>query len=90
MADRLDRILDPRPIAPLFVHFPLSNAPAPPPLALTHCRQRAQVSVWSNLPYVASTGTIFERDKIETFENSTSRRNGRRHRSMKTHRDDRI
>ncbi len=62
MADRLGRILDPYPIAPSFDHFPSLNAPAPAPLASTLCRQRANVSVWSNLPYVASTGTIFERD----------------------------
>ncbi len=74
MADKLGRILDPRPIAPSFDHFPLLNAPAPAPLASTHCRQRAHVSVWSNSPYVASTGTIFERDKIETFRESTPRR----------------
>ena len=41
MADRLGRILDPRPIAPSFDHFPSLNAPAPAPLASTHCRQRA-------------------------------------------------
>ena len=35
MADRLGRILDPRPIAPSFDHFPLLNAPAPAPLAST-------------------------------------------------------
>jgi len=40
MADRLDRKLDPRPIAPSFDHFPSLNAPAPAPLALTHRRQR--------------------------------------------------
>ena len=68
MADRLDRILDPRAIAP-FDRFPSINAPAPAPVASTHCRQRAHVSVWRNLPSVASTGTIFELDEIETFEN---------------------
>ena len=67
MADRLGRILDPYPIAPSFDHFPLLNAPAPAPLASTHCRQLAHVSVWSNSPHVASTGTIFELDEIETF-----------------------
>jgi len=74
MADRLDGKLDPRPIAPSFDHFPSMNAPAPAPLASTHCRQRAHVSVWSNSPYVARTGTIFERAKIETFQKSTPRR----------------
>ena len=60
MADRLGRILDPHPIAPSFDRFLLMNAPAPAPLALTHCWQRAHVSVWSNSPYVVSTGPIFE------------------------------
>ena len=69
MADRLDGKLDPRVIAPLFDRFPSMNAPAPAPLASTHCRQRAHVSVWRNSPSVASTGTIFELDEIETFEN---------------------
>jgi len=64
MADRLGWILDLHSIAPSFDHFPSLNAPAPAPLASTHCRH---VSVWSNLPYVASTGTIFERDEIESF-----------------------
>jgi hypothetical protein len=74
MADRLGRILDPYPIAPSFDHFLSLNAPAPAPLASTHCRQRANVSVWSNLPSVASTGAIFELDEIETFRESTPRR----------------
>ena len=67
MDDRLDRILDPYPIAPSFDHFPSLNAPTPAPLALIHRRQQVNVSVWSNLPSVASTSPIFERDKIETF-----------------------
>ena len=90
MADRLGRILDPYPIAPSFDHFPSSNAPAPTPLASTHCRQRANVSVWSNLPSVASTGTIFELDEIETFRESTPRRDRQWHCSIKTRRNDRI
>ena len=90
MADRLGRILDPYPIAPSFDHFPSLNAPAPAPLASTHCRQRANVSVWSNLPSVASTGTIFELDEIETFQESTPRRDRRRRCSIKTRRNDRI
>jgi hypothetical protein len=69
MADRLDGNLDPRAIAPSFDRFPSMNASAPVPLASTHCRQRAHVSVWRNWPSVASTGTIFELDEIETFEN---------------------
>ncbi len=70
MADRLDGKLDPRAITPpSFDCFPSMNAPAPTPLASTHCRQRAHVSVWRNSPSVASTGTIFELDEIETFEN---------------------
>jgi hypothetical protein len=69
MADRLDGKLDPRAIAPSFDRFPSMNAPAPTPLDSTHCRQQAHVSVWRNLPSVASTGTIFELDEIETFEN---------------------
>ena len=69
MADRLDGKLDPRAIAPSFDRFPPMNAPTPAPLASTHCWQRAHVSVWRNSPSVASTGTIFELDKIETFEN---------------------
>jgi hypothetical protein len=69
MADRLDRKLDPCAIAPSFDRFLSMNAPAPAPLASTHCRQRALVSVWHNSPSVASTGTIFELDEIETFEN---------------------
>jgi hypothetical protein len=81
--------LDPRPIAPSFVHFPSMNAPAPTPLASTHCRQRAYVSVWRDSLSVASTGPIFERDEIETFEKSTSRRDGCMHRSIKTRRNDR-
>ena len=90
MADRLGRILDPYPIAPSFDHFPSLNAPAPAPLASTHCRQRANVSVWSNLPSVASTGTIFELDEIETFRESTPRRDRRWRCSIKTRRNDRI
>ena len=74
MADRLGRILDPRPIAPSFDHFPSMNAPAPAPLASTHCRQRAHVSVWRNSPSVASIGPIFAQDEIETFQKSTPRR----------------
>jgi hypothetical protein len=85
MADQQDKILDPYPIAPLFVHFPSLNAPAPAPVALTHCRQRAHVSVWRNSPSVASTGPIFERDEIETFENSTSRRDEHRRCSIMLH-----
>ncbi len=69
MADRLDGKLDPCVIAPSFGRFPLMNAPAPAPLALTHCWQQAHVSVWRNSPSVTSTGTIFELDEIETFEN---------------------
>jgi hypothetical protein len=69
MADRLDGKLDPRVIAPSFDRFPSMNAPAPAPLALTHCRQWAHVLVWRNLPSVASTSIIFELDEIETFEN---------------------
>jgi hypothetical protein len=64
MADQLDKILDPYPIAPLFVHFPTLNAPAPAPLASTHCQQRAHVSVWRNSPSVASTGPI-KKKKLE-------------------------
>ena len=67
MADQLDRILDPRAIAPWFDRFLSMNAPPPAPLASTHGRQRAHVLVWRNLPSVASTGTIFELDEIETF-----------------------
>ncbi len=59
MADRLDGKLDPRTIAPSFDRFPSMNAPAPAPLALTHCRQRAHVSVRRNSPSVASTGVPF-------------------------------
>jgi hypothetical protein len=88
MADRLGRILYPYPIAPSFDHFPSLNAPAPAPLASTHCRQRANVSVWSNSPYVASTVTIFELDEIETFRESTPRRNRRRSCSIKMHWND--
>ena len=74
MADRLGRILDPRPIAPSFDHFLSMNDPAPTPLASTHCRQRAHVSVWHSSPYVASVGPIFAQDEIETFQKSTPRR----------------
>ena len=81
--------MDPRPIAPSFVHLPSMNAPAPAPLASTHCLQRAYVSVWCDSPSVASTGPIFERDEIETFEKFTSRRDGCMHRSIKTRRNDR-
>ena len=88
MADRFDRILDPYQIAPSFVHFLSLNAPAPAPLALAHCRQWAHVSVWRNLPSVASTGPIFEQDEIETFENLTSWRDGRQYRSIKMHGND--
>ena len=88
MADRLGRILDPRPIAPSFDHFPSMNAPAPAPLASTHCRQRAHISVWRGSPYVASTGAIFAQDEIETFGKLTFRRDGCMHRSMKTRRND--
>ena len=90
MADRLCRILDPYPIAPSFDHFPSLNAPTSAPLASTHCRQQANVSVWSNLPYVASTGTIFELDEIETFRESTPQRDRRWRCSIKTRRNDRI
>ena len=72
MAERLSGKLDPHPIAPSFDHFPSMNAPAPAPLVLTHHRQRAHVSVWRNSPSVASTGTIFEQAKIETFHKSYS------------------
>ena len=68
MADRFDGKLDPRPIAPSFDRFLSINAPTPAPLASTHCRQRAHFSVWRNLPSVASTGTIYELDEIETFQ----------------------
>jgi len=90
MADRLGRMLDPYPIAPSFDHFPSLNAPAPAPLASTHRRQRVNVSVWSNLPSVASTGTIFELDEIETFRESMPRRDRRWRCSIKMHRNDRI
>jgi hypothetical protein len=73
-----DKILDPYQIAPSFVHFPTLNVLAPSSLASTHCWQRAHVSVWRNSPSVASTGPIFEQDEIETFQNLTSRRDGRR------------
>jgi hypothetical protein len=73
MADRLGGKLDPHPIAPSFDRFPSMNAPALAPLVSTHHRQRVHVSVWRNSPSVASTGTIFERAKIETFQKSTPR-----------------
>ncbi len=88
MADRLDGRLDPGLIAPLFDQFPSMNAPAPAPLPSTHRWQRAHVSVWRNSPSVASTGTIFELDEIETFRKSTPRRDELRHISIKMHRND--
>ena len=72
MADRLGGKLDPHPITPSFNHFPSMNAPAPAPLVSTHHWQRAHVLVWRNSPSVASTGTIFEQAKIETFQKSYS------------------
>jgi hypothetical protein len=77
IADRLGRLLDPHPTAPTFVHFPLLDAPAPAPLPLTHYRKQVYISVWCNLPSVASTGPIFKCYKIETFVTSTSWCNGR-------------
>ena len=80
--------MDPRAIAPSFDRFPSMNAPAPAPVASTHCRQRAHVSVWRNSPSVASTGTIFELDEIETFRKSTPRRDEPLYISIKMHRND--
>jgi hypothetical protein len=70
--------LDPYPTAPLFVPYPSSDAPAPAPLASTHCRLVVRVAVWRNLPSVASTGPIFRQSKIVTFVATASWCNGRR------------
>jgi hypothetical protein len=76
MAGRLDRLLDPYQITPLFIYFPSLDTPALAPLPLTHYWDRVYVSVWHNSPSVASTGPIFEQRKIESFVTSTSRRDG--------------
>jgi hypothetical protein len=67
MACRLGRLLDPYLTALSFVYFPLLDACAPAPLALTHCHLGVYVSVWCDPPSVASTGSIFKCFKIETF-----------------------
>jgi hypothetical protein len=67
MADWLGRLLDTYPIATTFVCFPSSNAPTPAPLPLTHHRQQVHISVWRDLPSVASSGPIFKQQKIDTF-----------------------
>jgi hypothetical protein len=66
-AERLGRLLDPYPTAPLFVPFPSSNAPAPAPLASTHCRLPVCVEVWRNSPSVTSIRLISGGHKIVTF-----------------------
>ncbi len=79
MADQLGRLLEPYPIALLFVRFLWLDAPAPAPLPLTRHRQRADVLVWCNLTSVASTGPIFKCRKIVNFVMSMSGRNRRPH-----------
>jgi hypothetical protein len=64
MAGWLDRLLGPYQITLLFVCFPLLDAPAPAPLASTHCRLAVCVAVWRNSPSVASTGPIFREAKL--------------------------
>ncbi len=89
MAGRLDRILDPYQITPLFIWLPSSDAPTPAPLASAHCWLAVCVTVWRNLPSVASTGPIFRRSKIVTFVTTASRHDGRRRCSIKTRRNNR-
>jgi hypothetical protein len=60
MADQLGRLLDPYPIAPLFVRFPSSDAPTPAPLPSTHHLQQVYLLVWCDSLGEASTGPIFE------------------------------
>ncbi len=67
MAERLDRILDPYQITPLLVCFLSLDAPAPAPLASTHCRLAVRVAVWRNSPSVTSIGLISGSHKIVTF-----------------------
>ncbi len=78
MAGQLDRILDPYQITPLFVCFPLLDAPVPAPLASAHCQLAVCVTVWRNLPSVASTGPILRQSEIVTFVTMASRHDGRR------------
>ncbi len=66
-AERLGRLLDLYPTAPSFVPFPSSDTPAPAPLASTHCRLAACVTVWCNSPSVTSIGLISGGHKIVTF-----------------------
>jgi hypothetical protein len=88
IADRLGRLLDPYPTAPLFIRFPSSYAPAPASLPSTHHRQQFCVLVWCDLPSVASTGPIFKRCEIVTFVTSVSGRDRRPHKSIIMHRND--
>jgi hypothetical protein len=66
-AEGVGRLFDPYPTAPSFVPFPLSDAPAPAPLASTHCRLAVCVAVWRNSPSVTSIGLISGGHKIVTF-----------------------
>jgi len=77
MAGMLDRLLDPYQISPLFICFPLLEAPTLAPLASTHPRLAVCVAVWRNLPSVASIGPIFRQSKIVTFVTTATWRSGR-------------
>jgi hypothetical protein len=59
MAGRLDGLLDPYHFTPLFVCFPLLDAPTLAPVPSTHYWKQVYFLVWRNLPSaVASSGTL--------------------------------
>ncbi len=64
--------------------------PVPPaPLASTHCRLGRYVSVWCDLPSVASTSPIFKCCEIETFVAAWGHCNWHMHKLIKADRIDR-
>ncbi len=79
MADQLGRLLDPYPIALLFVYLRSLDAPALVPLPSTHHRQQVYVLVWCDSTSVASTGPIFKRCEIVNFVTPMSGRNRHPH-----------
>jgi hypothetical protein len=90
-AERLGRLLDPYPTAPLFVPFPSSDTPALAPLASTHClglrcvlRFGAICPLWQ-----APVSPIFRQSEIVTFITTVSWHDGRQRCSIKTHRNNR-
>ncbi len=88
IADQLGRLLDPYPIALLFVCFLSLDTPPLAPLPPTHHRQQLHVLVWCDSPSVASTGPIFKCREIVNFVTSMFSCNQRPHKLIKTHRND--